>query len=499
VNLPFIGWHGVITIVLYALFILGTTLYLATKGVSRKSLSSFYLANKGLGPLLLFFTLFSTQYSGNTVVGYPATAYRMGFAWWMSVPYMVMVIVGYMLFAPRLHVVSKKFGFVTPSDWFDKRFNSKAVTLIATLLMAYGLLNYLLEQLVAMGQAVAGLTAGVIPYIYGVLFLIAIMLVYEWMGGLKAVALADFINGVVILVGVLGFLILAWVNFGSLGSATANLAQIAPSKVVVPQIESSMNWLSYYVLVGIGAAVYPHAIQRIYAAESEKTLKKSLMRMAWMPFATTAVVLIIGIIGTQAFPGLDRMQSEQLVGMMANALAAKSTANYWFMMLLFCGVIAAIMSTTDSVVLSLSSLLSNDIYGKIINPKADEGQKVLWGKIAGIILVFVLLLIAWKPPATLIEIFTLKFEVLIQVAPAFLLGLYWKGLSKTGVLWGMIAGAVLAGAMTFTGVKTWHGWHGGVLGLALNLVVAVVLSFIFPDSPEEQKGAEESYAWTVKD
>ena len=204
----------------------------------------------------------------------------MGFAWWMSVPYMVMVIVGYMLFAPRLHVVSKKFGFVTPSDWFDKRFNSKAVTLIATLLMAYGLLNYLLEQLVAMGQAVAGLTAGVIPYIYGVLFLIAIMLVYEWMGGLKAVALADFINGVVILVGVLGFLILAWVNFGSLGSATANLAQIAPSKVVVPQIESSMNWLSYYVLVGIGAAVYPHAIQRIYAAESEKTLKKSLMRMA---------------------------------------------------------------------------------------------------------------------------------------------------------------------------------------------------------------------------
>ena len=88
-----------------------------------------------------------------------------------------------------------------------------------------------------------------------------------------------------------------------------------------------------------------------------------------MPFATTAVVLIIGIIGTQAFPGLDRMQSEQLVGMMANALAAKSTANYWFMMLLFCGVIAAIMSTTDSVVLSLSSLLSNDIYGKIINPK----------------------------------------------------------------------------------------------------------------------------------
>lgn len=151
-DLPFIGWHGVITIFVYALTILGVTLYLATRGVSRKSLSGFYLAGKGLGPLLLFFTLFATQYSGNTVIGYPASAYRIGFAWWQSVPYMVLVIAGYLLFAPRLYVVSKKYGFVTPSDWFDKRFNSKAVTLVATLLMAYGLLNYLLEQSVAMDK-----------------------------------------------------------------------------------------------------------------------------------------------------------------------------------------------------------------------------------------------------------------------------------------------------------------------------------------------------------
>lgn len=498
-KLPFIGWHGVITIVAYALFILGSTLYLATRGVSRKNLSSFYLANKGLGPLLLFFTLFATQYSGNTVIGYPATAYRLGFAWWQSVPYMVLVIAGYLLFAPRLHVVSKKYGFVTPSDWFDKRFNSKAVTLVATLLMAYGLLNYLLEQLVAMGQAISGLTAGVIPYIYGVIFLVSIMLIYEWMGGMKAVALADFINGVVILIGVIGFVLLAWANFGSLSSATQNLIATEPKKVAVPPLQTSVNWISMYILVGIGAAVYPHAIQRIYAADSEKTLKKSLLRMAWMPFFTTGVVFLIGIIGTQAFPGLDKMQSEQLVGMMANVIAGKSAFNYWFMMLLFSGVIAAIMSTTDSVLLSLSSLLSNDIYGKVIKPNADEAEKVIWGKIAGIILVFCLLWIAWKPPATLVEIFTLKFEVLIQVAPAFLLGLYWRGLSKTGVLLGMLSGAILAGGMTFSGMKTLWGWHGGVLGLGLNIVIAVVFSLLFPDKKEEQEQAEEVYSWVVQD
>ncbi|MBE3519140.1 MAG: sodium:solute symporter family protein [Firmicutes bacterium] len=498
-NLPFIGWHGVIVIVAYALTILGSTLYLATRGVKRNSLSGFYLANKGLGPLLLFFTLFSTQYSGNTVIGYPANAYRIGFAWWQSVPYMVLVIAGYLLFAPRLYVVSKKYGFVTPSDWFDKRFNSKAVTLVATLLMTYGLLNYLLEQLVATGQAISGLTAGVIPYIYGVLFLLAMMLVYVSMGGLKAVAFADFINGVVILTGVLGFLFLAWTNFGSLSSATQNLVATAPQKVEVPPIQTSINWISMYILVGIGAAVYPQAIQRIYAADSEMTLKKSLLRMAWMPFLTTGIVFVIGIIGTQAFPGLSKMQSEQLVGMMANVIAGKSAFHYWFMMLVFCGVIAAIQSTTDSVVLTLSSVLSNDIYGKFIKPNADEAEKVRWGKIVGVILVFLLLLVAWKPPATLVEIFTLKFEVLIQVAPAFLLGLYWKGLSKTGVLLGMLSGAVLAGGLTFSGIKTLWGWHGGVLGLALNIVVSVIFSLLFPDKKEEQERAEQAYSWVVRD
>ncbi|HHW25723.1 MAG TPA: sodium:solute symporter family protein [Firmicutes bacterium] len=473
---------------------MGATLYMATKGVSRKNMSSFYLAGKGLGPLLLFFTMFSTQYSGNTVVGYPASAYRMGFPWLMSVPYMIMVIVGYLLFAPRLYSVSKRYGFVTPSDWFDKRFGSKTVSLVATLLMTYGLLNYLLEQLVAMGQAIEGLTGGVIPYIAGVIFLCIIMFIYEGMGGLKAVAFADFLNGVVILVGVAGFVILSFANFGSLGEATKNLIATAPAKVQVPPITTSFNWFSYYILVGIGAAVYPHAIQRIYAANSEETLKKSLIRMSWMPFATTFVVFIVGIIGTQAFPNLDRMASEQLVGMMANTIAMKSTFGYWMMIVVYSGVLAAIISTTDSVILSLSSLLSNDIYGKVISPGAEEAKKVTWGKTAGIILVLLLVLIAWKPPGTLVEIFTLKFEVLIQVAPAFLLGLYWKGMSKTGVLLGMLSGAVLAGGMTFSGVKTWHGWHGGVLGLVLNIVVAVVFSLAFPDKKYEQDKTEELFS-----
>lgn len=63
----------------------------------------------------------------------------------------------------------------------------------------------------------------------------------------------------------------------------------------------------------------------------------------------------------------------------------------------------------------------------------------------------------------------------------------------------MLSGAVLAGGMTFSGVKTMWGWHGGVLGLALNIVVAVIFSFLFPDKKEEQERAKEVYSRVMRD
>lgn len=490
-TVKFLGYHGVVVLALYVIFIFVTCIYLSARTTKRDNLKSFYLSGGGLGALLLFFTLYATQYSGNTVIGYAPKTYRLGYAYFQSIPFFIMVIVGYLLFAPRLHVLAKRYNFVTPSDWLDKRFNSKAITLLGTLLMIYGLANYLLEQLIAMGHAISGLTAGVIPYLSGVIALVVLMLIYEWLGGMKAVAIADTINGIALLVGVIGLLILSLSAFGSPADAAQYMIQNAPEKIGVPDLQTSVNWLSIYILVGIGAAVYPHAIQRIYAAESEKTLKKSLKRMTWLPYFTSGAVFLIGLLAIKAFPGLDKSGSEELVGMVANVIANQSTFNYIMMMVLYTGIVGAIMSTSDSVILALSSLLSNNIYGKFINPEASEKKKVIWGKIAGIVIVVLLLFIAWKPPATLYEIFVLKFEILIQVAPAFILGLYWKKLSKEAVLIGMIVGAVMASTMTFIGVKTLYGVHGGVIGLFVNFLICWIGSYIFKVSHEDEEKAEK--------
>ncbi|MCF6411589.1 sodium:solute symporter family protein [Alkalihalobacillus sp. EGI L200015] len=492
-NLAFSGIDGVIILVFYALVMLLIG-YLSGRGDKKihHSMSGYFLAGKNLGFIALFFTLYATQYSGNTIVGYAPTAYRSGFSWIQSVSFMTIIIGVYLLFAPRLYVISKRNKFITPTDWLKYRFNSKAVTLLGVFLMLWGLGNYLLEQLVAIGQAVAGMTGGTIPYQVAVIAFILVMLAYEWMGGMKAVAFTDVMQGLVLMVGILVFLGGAlYLVGGNLTNVTTFIMDSEPAKVGVPAMETSINWFSILLLVGCGAAIYPHAVQRIYSAESEKTLKKSFARMAWMPPVTTGLVFVIGIIGISMFPGLNEANSEQLVGMMANEIASINSFYYWVMILFFGGIVAAIVSTADSVLLSFSSMISNDIYGNFINPKASEYRKVLVGKIVGVIAVILLIWIAWNPPGTLYQIFVLKFELLVQVFPAFILGLYWKKLSARPVFLGMLLGAVIAGVMTLTGHSTVYGIHGGVIGLLVNFVVAVGGSVLVPVSAKQEGRADE--------
>ncbi|HEX6923314.1 MAG TPA: sodium:solute symporter family protein [Bacillales bacterium] len=490
-NSAFTGWPGVAIMIVYGLIMLGIGLitYFRNKGL-HETLDEYYLGGRGLGLFVLFFTFYATQYSGNTIVGYAPTAYRIGFDWLVSITYFIVIIGAYLLFAPRLYVISKKYKFITPVDWLEKRFHSKAISILAVILMLYGLGNYILEQLVAIGLGITGLTGGTIPYQVGVVFFLVIMLIYSWLGGMRSVAYTDTMQGIALLVGVFILLIGSIIYFGGLPSAADYMQAYSPEKLGVPSGAGLAKWFSLMILVGIGAAVYPHAIQRIFSAKSERTLKRSFTWMAWAPFITSGLIFLVGIIGIGAFHGLDTGESEKLVGMMASIIATKNAFFYWAMIILFGGIIAAIVSTMDSVLLTFSSIISKDLYSRYVNPDASEGKKIFIGKIFGIVAVAIILYIAWHPPATLYKLTVLKFELLVQIAPAFILGLYWRGLHKGSVFAGMLAGTLFASYLTVSGINLF-GILNGLWGLMLNLVICIFGSLMFNVSLKEKEKAQE--------
>ena len=481
-NLTFAGPAGVTILVIYAGIMLGLGVVAGRKSPdANKSLSGYFLAGRGLGIVALFFTLYATQYSGNSVVGYAPTAYRTGVSWWQSVSFMTAVIVVYLLFAPRLFIIARRRQFITPIDWIHYRFRSKALATAVTFLLLWGLGNYLLEQLVAMGQGISGLTGNTVPYQVGVVGFVLVMLAYSWVGGMRAVALTDVMQGIALLIGVVALLIGTLYLAGGLGEVTSYLAQAEPEKISVPDHASTVTWLSMIVMVGLAAAMYPHAIQRVYAAKSERTLRHSLAAMAWMPLLTTGVVFVIGIAGIMLYPGLSESESEQLVGRLANDVAGLNPVMYVLMVLFFGGVVAAIVSTADSALLSFASMVSRDVYAPLFGRGSSEGRQLMVGKITSVAAVGILLLIAWNPPGTLYQIFVLKLELLAQVSPAFILGLYWRTMSATPALVGVVAGAALSGSLAMAGYQSPTGVPNGLIGLGLNLLICVVGSLMTPD------------------
>ena len=104
------GPGAMAVVALYLLSMVGIG-WLGRRRRQNDSLADFYLAGRSMGFGVLFLTLYATQYSGNTLFGYTGTAYRIGFQWTVSILFMFSIIVGYLLFAPRLVVLSRKLSF----------------------------------------------------------------------------------------------------------------------------------------------------------------------------------------------------------------------------------------------------------------------------------------------------------------------------------------------------------------------------------------------------
>ena len=124
-------------------------------------------------------------------------------------------------------------------------------------------------------------------------------------------------------------------------------------------------------IVFFGISIYPHAIQRIYAAKDEKTLKRSFQIMVFMPLVTTFFMVYVGIVGASQFPGLNQGESEQITLLMLNDLSQNIPWISWLLILFISAAVAAVMSTVDSALLAISSLATQDFYRRI-HPNSNQ-------------------------------------------------------------------------------------------------------------------------------
>lgn len=459
----------------YLLLLIGVA-EVARRARSDLSPRDHFLAGGSLGVFVLFLTLYATAYSGNSLLGYPGEAYEHGFVWIQSTGFMMAIIVGFHVLAPKLRAAATRGSFVTPGDWVRHRFGEvgagRGLRIAVAILMTWALANFLFAQLQAMGDLTATITEGRIPHWAGVLGLALMILFYETLGGMRAVAWTDSAQGILMLVGLAT--LLGWLlgEAGGMAELTRSIQAARPEAVAVPDAPNLMRWSSTIVLLGLGSVVYPQAIQRIYAARSGKTLSRSFALMTFMPLTTTFVVMLIGLAAIPRFEGLGVLEKDAVMPLLLGQWAAGGTPEMFGAVVVFVGALAAIMSTADSVLLSLGSVVAIDLFDK----SRDDPETTKLGKRVGMGAMAVAIALAWAPQIDLWRLIELKMELLIQCVPAFMLAIHWKGLDARSTLAGLIAGSVLAGGAALLGETRIAGIHVGVIGLALNVLVIGVSS-----------------------
>ena len=479
--LPFgAGAWAVIFIYIGSLLLFGWYGY---RSRTENTLSDFYLAGSGFSTLVLLLTLYATQYSGNTFFAFIGMTYRVGFTWLTSVYFMLAIIVFYLVYALRLRTLSRRHGFITPVDYLSYRFGSGTLNLLAAIVMIVSLSNFLLAQLMAMGRAMQGMAGGDsgLAYTSGVIVLALIMVVYGTLGGLRAVAWTDAVQGTVLFIGFILLISSLVVKFGPLSVATTGILDSpASAKVMRPDADMMRQWLSYILLVGMGGALYPQAIQRIYASRSGKALRHSLAGMAILQVFATLIAVIAGIYAIALIPGLEGVQADQALMRIFRLIQEDSLFGYWLVVILFAAIISAMMSTADSALLTISSMVTKDVYGGYFRGNASQAELTRVGKLCSwaLIVFLVWLAIMLKDKASLISLIDRKFDILVQLAPAFMLGIRWGKLQSGPVVLGLVTGLAISLGLAFgpfdfvTGGKIW-GFHPGLYGLFINLCIAV--------------------------
>jgi SSS family solute:Na+ symporter/sodium/pantothenate symporter len=273
--------------------------------------------------------------------------------------------------------------------------------------------------------------------------------------------------------------LLAWLilEAGGLAGLTEAILALRPELAAVPSAAERVNWASTIVLMGLASVVYPQAIQRVYAASSGRTLGRSLALMSFMPLATALVVTLIGWAAIPRLAALGDVEADRLMPLLLEQWAALSPVGALLGVLVFLGALAAIMSTADSVLLSLGSVVAEDLLGasRLAADTTRLGKRIA----AGVMLAMAGLALVARD-ITLWGLIELKMEILIQCVPAFLLALHWRRLAAGPLLAGAALGTAVAVAGVLAGVSRVGGVHTGVLGLLLNAAVAAAGSWLAP-------------------
>ena len=459
--------------VIFSLITLGVYLFILVpvciraKNKSRlQNAADHYLANRSLGLLVLLLTMYATTISGN-VMGVSAKAYSMGYTWIIFAGLISAISCSFHLLIPKLRPLSVRYHFITPGDWVRYRFGAKAQVLrvLITLVLMLAVGNYLLAQFKAAGEIIDVMTQKTIPYEFGVVGFALIILTYDSLGGLRAVVWTDAIQGLVMMAGFTSLAIWVIETTNGITNLAHAIAELRPESVPVPGATMQLQWFSLMILGSLAVIIYPQTLQRIFAATEDKTIFQSMAILGIIAAGSSMIFLFSGWAAIPIFGQDASFAADEVIPRLLAHWGNSSILNRISSMMVLLAVLAAIMSTADSVLLSLVSIVRHDLR------RVTQREGLSADKWITALVVLIVTFAALYRDITLWRLIELKLELLVQCFPAFVIALHWRKPSAGPFLLGLIGGLIILVTLFFLGIRQISGINAGLIALIGNVVI----------------------------
>ncbi|HIZ80931.1 MAG TPA: sodium/solute symporter [Candidatus Mediterraneibacter pullistercoris] len=459
------------------------------------SVDGFVLGGRSVGPWLTAFAYGTSYFSAVVFVGYAGQfGWKYGIAsTWIGIGNAVIgSLLAWVVLGRRTKVMTQHLGSKTMPDFFGQRYDSKTLKIAASVIVFVFLIPYTASVYNGLSRLFE--MAFHIPYSWCVIAMAAFTAVYVILGGYMATAINDFIQGIIMLAGIVAVIAAVLSGRGGFMNAVSEMAQI-PSDVALTQGQPGaftsffgpdpLNLLGVVILTSLGTWGLPQMIGKFYAIKDEKSINTGTV------ISTLFAVVVSG--GCYFLGGFSRLFDSPAIydtegkvvydSIIPHMLSALPDILVGIVVVL---VLSASMSTLSSLVLTSSSTMTLDLIKENVVKNMSEKKQIVTMQFLIVFFLAVSVVIALDPPAFIAQLMGISWGALAGafLAP-FMYGLYWKGVTRAGVWAGFIAGVGITTANMFLGFIE-SPINAGAAAMAAGLVVVPVVSLITPKQDKEK-------------
>ena len=457
-------------VILYLLISIGIGVYAATR---VKSSRDYVVAGRSLPIYIVTATVFATWFGSETVLGISATFLQEGLHGIVSDPFgssLCLIFVG-LFFARPLY----RMNLLTIGDFYHKKYG-RVVEIAVSIAIVLSYMGWVSAQMTALGLVFNVLSDGAVTQIQGTLIGAAIVLLYTLFGGMWSVALTDFFQMIIIVV---GLFYIGWVVSGMAGGVGTVVSHAqASGKLSFWPAAHARDIVAFgaaWVTMMLGSIPQQDVFQRVMSAKNENTAVHGSVLGGSLYFLFAFVPVFIAysamLIDPVMVQGLLDKDSQMILPTLI-----LSHMPIFAQVMFFGALLSAIMSTASGTLLAPSVTFTENILKGFMHRMDD--RHLLW-LMRGVVVCFTILVtvFALYSNATIYEMVENAYKVTLVVAFAPLaFGVYWKRANTQGAVLG-----ILLGLLTWIPLEIWNPegfWPPQFAGLLMSILGMIVGSLV---------------------